>query len=91
MKWQELLFRDFAENEVKPLAQEVDETEVFPQGTVDKMAKYGFMGIPVPKEYGGQGCRSSYICYVCRRVIQSMRYYWCYRIRAYFSLHAIRS
>lgn len=50
------LFRDFAENEVKPLAQEVDETEVFPQGTVDKMAKYGFMGIPVPKEYGGQGC-----------------------------------
>ena len=42
------LFRDFAENEVKPLAQEVDETEVFPQGTVDKMAKYGFMGIPVP-------------------------------------------
>ena len=50
------LFRDFAETEVKPLAQEVDETEVFPQGTVDKMAKYGFMGIPVPKEYGGQGC-----------------------------------
>ena len=32
------LFRDFAENEVKPLAQEVDETEVFPQGTVEKNA-----------------------------------------------------
>ena len=42
------LFRDFAENEVKPLAQEVDETEVFPQGTVDKMAKFGFMGIHRP-------------------------------------------
>lgn len=50
------LFRDFAVNEVKPLAQEVDETEVFPRATVDKMAKYGFLGIPVPKEYGGQGC-----------------------------------
>ena len=50
------LFREFAENEVKPLAQEVDETEVFPRGTVEKMAKYGFLGIPVPKEYGGQGC-----------------------------------
>ena len=50
------LFRDFAENEVKPLAQEVDETEQFPAETVKKMAKYGFMGIPVPKEYGGQGC-----------------------------------
>ncbi|HJB18879.1 MAG TPA: acyl-CoA dehydrogenase [Candidatus Bariatricus faecipullorum] len=50
------LFREFAENEVKPLAQEVDETETFPRETVEKMAKYGFLGIPVPKEYGGQGC-----------------------------------
>ena len=50
------LFKEFAETEVKPLAQEVDETEVFPRGTVEKMAKAGFMGIPVPKQYGGQGC-----------------------------------
>ena len=50
------LFKDFAENEVKPLAQEVDEEERFPRETVEKMGKYGFMGIPVPKEYGGQGC-----------------------------------
>ncbi|MCR5775682.1 MAG: acyl-CoA dehydrogenase [Lachnospiraceae bacterium] len=50
------LFKDFAENEVKPLAQEVDQEHRFPRETVEKMAKYGFMGIPVPKEYGGQGC-----------------------------------
>ena len=50
------LFHDFAENEVKPLAQEVDETERFPEETVEKMKKLGFMGIPQPKEYGGQGC-----------------------------------
>ena len=50
------LFREFAEKEVKPLAQEVDETEQFPKETVAKMAKCGFLGIPVPKEYGGQGC-----------------------------------
>lgn len=50
------LFKDFAEKEVKPLAQEVDENEQFPRVTVDKMAKYGFLGIPVPKEFGGQGC-----------------------------------
>ena len=50
------LFKEFAEKEVKPLAQEVDETEVFPRGTVEKMAKAGFLGIPVPKEYGGQVC-----------------------------------
>ena len=50
------LYRSFAEDEVKPLAQEVDEREEFPRETVKKMAKCGFMGIPVPKEYGGQGC-----------------------------------
>ena len=50
------LFSAFADKEVKPLAQEVDETEEFPRGTVEKMAKLGFLGIPIPKEYGGQGC-----------------------------------
>ena len=50
------LFKEFAETEVKPLAQETDETEAFPAETVAKMGKYGFLGIPVPKEYGGQGC-----------------------------------
>ena len=56
------LYRSFAEDEVKPLAQEVDEREEFPRETVRKMSKCGFMGIPVPKEYGGQGCDSlSYV------------------------------
>ena len=50
------LFREFAQNEVKPLAQEIDENHRFPRETVDKMAKYGFLGIPVAKEDGGQGC-----------------------------------
>ena len=50
------LFKDFAENEVKPFAQETDENEQFPVEIVEKMGKYGFLGIPVPKEYGGQGC-----------------------------------
>jgi len=50
------LFRNFAVNEVEPLAQEIDEEERFPLETVEKLSKYGFMGIPFPKEYGGQGC-----------------------------------
>lgn len=50
------LFREFAQNEVKPLAQEIDEEHRFPRETVEKMAKYGFLGIPVAKEDGGQGC-----------------------------------
>ena len=50
------LFRDFAQNEVKPLAQEIDETERFPMETVQKLGKYGMMGVPIPREFGGQGC-----------------------------------
>lgn len=46
---------EFAENEVKPIAAEIDETERFPMETVKKMAKYGMMGIPFPEEYGGAG------------------------------------
>ncbi|MBO4582205.1 MAG: acyl-CoA dehydrogenase [Bacteroidales bacterium] len=49
------MIRSFAENEVKPLAAEVDEQERFPMETVEKMRKIGLFGIPVPKEYGGQG------------------------------------
>ena len=52
------LFSEFAENEVKPYAAEVDETEEFPKGTVEKLQRYGFMGIPIPREFGGQGCDS---------------------------------
>lgn len=49
------MIRDFAENEVKPLAAEVDDQERFPIETVEKMAEIGIMGIPVPKQYGGAG------------------------------------
>ena len=48
-------FRDFAENEVKPLAKELDETERFPLETIAKMAEMGMMGLPVPEELGGSG------------------------------------
>lgn len=49
------MVREFAENEVKPIAAEIDETEEFPMENVQKMAKIGMMGIPFPKEYGGAG------------------------------------
>ena len=49
------MFREFAENEVKPLAKQVDAEEMFPVETVRKMAKLGMMGIYFPKEYGGAG------------------------------------
>lgn len=49
------LMRDFAANEVKPLAAEIDENERFPRETVQKMAKLGMLGINIPKQYGGAG------------------------------------
>ena len=47
------MVREFAINEVKPIAAEIDETERFPMENVEKMAKLGMMGIPFSKEYGG--------------------------------------
>ncbi len=51
----EQMIRDFAANEVAPLAQEVDEQERFPQETVEKMGKLGLFGIIIPRQYGGAG------------------------------------
>ncbi|MBQ5589645.1 MAG: acyl-CoA dehydrogenase family protein [Anaerotignum sp.] len=47
------MYKKFAETEVKPLAEELDEEERFPVENIPKLARYGFMGIPFPKEYGG--------------------------------------
>ncbi len=55
------LFREFAEREVKPLAQKVDEEEYFPQEKVRKMAEIGMMRIPFPKDLGGAG--GDYVTY----------------------------
>lgn len=49
------MVREFAQNEVKPIAAEIDVTERFPMENVKKMAKLGMMGIPFNKEYGGAG------------------------------------
>ncbi len=49
------MVRDFAENEVEPLAREMDKTENIPKGLIDKMGELGIMGIPVPEKYGGVG------------------------------------
>lgn len=49
------MVREFAVNEVKPIAAEIDETERFPMENVQKMAKLGMMGIPFSKEVGGAG------------------------------------
>jgi len=49
------LFEKFAVEKVEPLAASIDEEERFPTETVELLKKYGFLGIPFPKEYGGAG------------------------------------
>jgi len=47
--------REFAEQEIAPIAAEYDESGEFPLETIRKMGEMGFMGIEVPEEYGGAG------------------------------------
>ena len=47
--------RDFAENEVRPVAEELDREKRFPYEIVAKLGELGLMGIPYPQEYGGGG------------------------------------
>jgi alkylation response protein AidB-like acyl-CoA dehydrogenase len=47
--------RDFAQQEVRPVAEELDRTKAFPYEIVSKLAGLDLMGIPFPQEYGGAG------------------------------------
>ncbi|MBM2848563.1 MAG: butyryl-CoA dehydrogenase [Anaerolineales bacterium] len=47
--------RDFAQNEIAPVAAHFDETGEFPSATIKKMGAQGFMGLEIPEEYGGAG------------------------------------
>ena len=49
------MITEFTENEVKPIAAEIDRTHEFPAENIQKMFKLGIMGMTVPKEYGGAG------------------------------------
>ncbi len=47
--------REFAQNEIAPIAADFDESGEFPLETIREMGQMGFMGIEVPEEYGGAG------------------------------------
>ena len=49
------MVREFTENEVKPIAAETDRTCAYPRENIEKLFRYGVMGMCVPKEYGGAG------------------------------------
>ncbi len=47
--------REFAEQEIKPRAEEMDRTGAFPYDLIRKMGELGLLGLPFPEEYGGAG------------------------------------
>ncbi|WP_408008662.1 acyl-CoA dehydrogenase [Pseudalkalibacillus sp. A8] len=49
------MVRDFAEAEIRPILEEMDEKDKFPTAVIEKMGELGLMGIPIPEEYGGAG------------------------------------
>ncbi|WHY72261.1 acyl-CoA dehydrogenase [Fictibacillus enclensis] len=49
------MVRDFAQKEIAPIIDEMDEKDQFPTAIIKKMAGLGLMGIPIPEEYGGAG------------------------------------
>jgi len=56
------LAKDFAENEVKPRAAEIDHTGQFPSDLAQEIGRRGFQGLPYPEKYGGSG--AGYISFV---------------------------
>lgn len=48
-------FRNFAEKEIKPIARDMDEAEEYDMELLEKLKKYGFLGIPYAQELGGEG------------------------------------
>lgn len=55
------MVRDFATNEVKPIAAKIDETCEFPMDNVKQMGELGLLGVIFPEEYGGAGMDT--VCY----------------------------
>ena len=69
------LARDYAEKELEPIANEIDQTDEVPQRIYDLMAEMGLFGLKIPEEYGGLGLDTrSYVCVmeeICKKSIAS--------------------
>jgi len=58
------MVREFAQNEVAPLAREIDEKKEIPRQLIDKAARLGLLGVPFPQKYGGMGAGETGYCIV---------------------------
>lgn len=56
------MLKEFAETEIAPISEEIDEKAEYPYETVAKLGELGVMGMPFPQEYGGAG--TDYLTYI---------------------------
>ena len=63
--------RDFADREVAPVATQYDRAEEFPWPVVEKMRPLGFLGAPIPEEYGGMGLDAISYCLVIEEIARA--------------------
>jgi alkylation response protein AidB-like acyl-CoA dehydrogenase len=60
--------REFAQQEIVPVAQQLDASGEFPSATIRKAGELGFMGIEVPEAYGGAGLDSISFCLIIEEI-----------------------
>ena len=65
------MVRDFATNELQPVAAQVDDEEKFPAENVRKMAELGLMGVSVAEEYGGSGGDSLHLAIATEEIARA--------------------
>lgn len=62
------MIREFAQNEIAPVAEEIDVEEKVPMDVIRKAAKLGLMGVPFPQEYGGAGAGEMGYCILMEEI-----------------------
>ncbi len=62
------MIREFAQNEIAPIAEEIDVEEKVPMEVIRKAAKLGLMGVPFPQEYGGAGAGEMGYCILMEEI-----------------------
>jgi len=65
------MVREFATNELEPVAGRMDEDERFPVENIKKMAKLGLMGVTIPEEYGGSGGDSIHLAIAVEEIARA--------------------
>ena len=65
------MVRDFATNELQPVAAQVDDEEKFPAENVRKMAELGLMGVSIAEEYGGSGGDSLHLAIATEEIARA--------------------